>query len=122
MTEINRTYSLRIRLMLVKKTIPGIIMNPITKTLNTIVQLSPILCSFKLKYLKNPGNQLYSNKIKKQTKINSSLDRLSTKLSKLYLNIRKVLLSQNPNISQYYLFFTENTKAPLKSGLFCFSL
>ena len=42
MTEINRTYSLRIRLMLVKKTIPGIIMNPITKTLNTIVQLSPI--------------------------------------------------------------------------------
>ena len=42
LTEINRTYSLRIRLMLVKKTIPGIIMNPITKTLNTIVQLSPI--------------------------------------------------------------------------------
>ena len=42
MTEINRTYSLRIRLMLVKKTIPGIIMNPITKTLNIIVQLSPI--------------------------------------------------------------------------------
>ena len=42
MTEINRSYSLRIRLMLVKKTIPGIIMNPITKTLNTIVQLSPI--------------------------------------------------------------------------------
>ena len=42
MTEINRTYSLRIRLMLVKKTITGIIMNPITKTLNTIVQLSPI--------------------------------------------------------------------------------
>ena len=42
MTEISRTYSLRIRLMLVKKTIPGIIMKPITKTLNTIVQLSPI--------------------------------------------------------------------------------
>ena len=42
MTEIYRTYSLRIRLMLVKKTIPGIIMNPITKTPNTIVQLSPI--------------------------------------------------------------------------------
>ena len=121
MTEINRTYSLRIRLMLVKKTIPGIIMNPITKTLNTIVQLSPIY-AFKLKYLKNPDNQLYSNKIKKQTKINSSLDRLSAKLSKLYLNFRKVLLSQNLNISQYYLFFTENTKAPLKSGLFCFSL
>ena len=42
MTEINRTYSLRIRLMLVKKTIPGMIMKPIIKTLNTIVQLSPI--------------------------------------------------------------------------------
>ena len=42
MTEINRTYSLRIRLMLVKKTITGIIIKPITKTLNTIVQLSPI--------------------------------------------------------------------------------
>jgi hypothetical protein len=48
MTEINRTYSLRIRLMLVKKTIPGIIMNPITKTLNTIVQLSPIYAPLNL--------------------------------------------------------------------------
>ena len=48
MTEFNRTYSLRIRLMLVKKTIPGIIMNPITKTLNTIVQLSPIYAPLNL--------------------------------------------------------------------------
>ena len=70
-------------------------------------------------YLKNPDNKLYSNKIIKQTKINSPLNRLS---AKLYLNARKVLLSQNLNISHYYLFFTENTNAPLKSGLFCFSL
>ena len=42
MIKINCSYSLRIRLMLDKKTIPGIIMNPITKTLNTIVQLNPI--------------------------------------------------------------------------------
>ena len=47
MTKINFTYSLRIRLMLVKKTIPGIIMNPITKALNTIVQLSPIYAPLK---------------------------------------------------------------------------
>ena len=105
--------------MLVKKTIPGIIMNPITKTLNTNRPTQSHLCSFKLKYLKNPDNKLYSNKIIKQTKINSPLNRLC---AKLYLNIRKVLLSQNLNISHYYLFFTENTKAPLKSGLFCFSL
>ena len=35
-------YSLRIRLILAKKTTPGIIMNPMISTLKTSVQLSPI--------------------------------------------------------------------------------
>ena len=39
-------FSLRIRLIFDRKTDPGIMMNPITSTTNTIVQLSPINAPF----------------------------------------------------------------------------
>ena len=56
---------MRIRLILVKKTTPGIIINPTIKTLKTIVQLSPIftpyiLVIFKIVFINSIPKKLKS--------------------------------------------------------------